>query len=221
MSSRPATDAVTAVVAGATGFAAALVETMDHRRDRPVVSVAAADDRAAVTTALEAVADLASVVHVCDDPSPTTSPLASTDAAAWEAGCERVVWRALTTLQAAHAALAQRDGGRIVVITATAGVSGAPGAVPLVAAVEGVRALAKSAARQWGALGISVNCVSVPLDLLAPALAGTTAFLPPPALARPDPVDDVAAAVKLLCGPGADGISGATLLVDGGAVMAP
>ncbi len=221
MTPRAATDPVTAVVAGVAGLGPALVETMDNRGDPSVVSVPAADDPAAVIRALEAVADIASVVHVCGDDTLASGPLASTDAAAWDAGCERVVWRALTTLQAAHAVLSRSDGGRIVMITATAGVSGAAGAVPLIAAVEGVRALAKSAARQWGAVGISVNCVSVPLELLAPAHAGLTTFLPPAALARPDPIDDVAGAVEFLCGAGAAGISGATLLVDGGAVMAP
>jgi 3-oxoacyl-[acyl-carrier protein] reductase len=107
------------------------------------------------------------------------------------------------------------------VVTATAGASGAPSSAPFVAAVEGVRAMAKSAARQWGAQGISVNCVSVPLELLAPAHAGHTSFLPPPARVRDDPVADVAGAVEFLCSPSARGISGATLLVDGGAVMAP
>ena len=221
MTPRAATDPVTAVVAGVAGLGPALVETMDNRGDPSVVSVPAADDPAAVIRALEAVADIASVVHVCGDDTLASGRLASTDAAAWDAGCERVVWRALTTLQAAHAVLSRSDGGRIVMITATAGVSGAAGAVPLIAAVEGVRALAKSAARQWGAVGISVNCVSVPLELLAPAHAGLTTFLPPAALARPDPIDDVAGAVEFLCGAGAAGISGATLLVDGGAVMAP
>jgi len=117
--------------------------------------------------------------------------------------------------------LSPHGDGRVVVVTATAGVSGAPGSVPFVAAVEGVRSLAKSAARQWGGTGISVNCVSVPLELLAPTHAGHTSFLPPPARVRDNPVADVAGAVEFLCSPGARGISGATLLVDGGAVMAP
>jgi 3-oxoacyl-[acyl-carrier protein] reductase len=137
------------------------------------------------------------------------------------AGCERVLWRALVSLQAARTVLSQAGVGRVVMITATAGVSGAANAVALVAAVEGARSMAKSAARQWGALGISVNCVSVPLGLLAPTHASETGFLPPAAIPSDDPVADAARAVEFLAGPGAHGISGATLVVDGGAVMAP
>ena len=209
------------VVGGDAGFGAALVAALD-RGPATVAAVLATDDATQASTALAAIAEPSAVVHVCaPDPAAATLPLVATDPAGWDAGCEEVVWRALTSLQSAHAVLSPHGDGRVVVVTATAGVSGAPGSVPFVAAVEGVRALAKSAARQWGAQGISVNCVSVPLDLLAPTHAGNTSFLPPSARVRDDPVGDVAGAVEFLCGPGARGISGATLLVDGGAVMAP
>lgn len=209
------------VVGGDSGFGAALMAALD-RGPATVAGVPAEDDTTRATAALAAIAEPSAVVHVCaPNPAVVTHPLVSTDPAGWHAGCEGVAWQALVTLQAAHAVLSPHGDGRIVVVTATAGVSGAPGSVPFVAAIEGVRALAKSAARQWGGAGISVNCVSVPLELLAPTHAGHTSFLPPPALVRDDPVTDVAGAVEFLCSPGARGISGATLLVDGGAVMAP
>jgi 3-oxoacyl-[acyl-carrier protein] reductase len=221
MNNQGNTDLVTAVVAGDAGFGAALVERLGRRGHGSVALVPAADEPTEAVSALDALAGLRAVVHVCgDDAARSGAPLTATDIAAWGAGCERVLWRTLCTLQAAHATLAD-GGGRVVVVTATAGVSGAPSAVPLVAAVEGARAMAKSAARQWGHVGISVNCVAVPLELLAPSLAGCTSFLPPAALPPDDPIDDVAAAVEFLGGPGARGISGTTLLVDRGAVMAP
>jgi 3-oxoacyl-[acyl-carrier protein] reductase len=221
MNTQSNTDPVTAVVAGDAGFGAALVERLGQRGPGSVALVPAADEPTEVLAALESLAGVRTVVHVCaDDAALAGAPLTATDFNAWDAGCERVLWRTLCTLQAAHAALAG-GGGRVVVVTATAGVSGAPTAVPLVAAVEGARAMAKSAARQWGGGGISVNCVAVPLELLAPNLAGLTSFLPPAALAPDDPIDDVSAALEFLGGPGARGISGATLLVDRGAVMAP
>jgi 3-oxoacyl-[acyl-carrier protein] reductase len=213
---------VTAIVAGDAGIGRGLLGALERRSRGPVVRLAPQDTPADAVTALDAVAGVAAVVHVCaDDATLPSGPLASTDAEEWDSGCERGVWRALTTLQAAHAALSRRGGGQVVMVTATAGVSGAADSVPLLAAVEGVRALAKSAARQWGALGISVNCLAVPLDLLAPTHAGLTSFLPPAAIPRADPLDDVAGAIEFLSGPDAHGISGATLLVDGGAVMAP
>jgi 3-oxoacyl-[acyl-carrier protein] reductase len=211
-----------AVFAGDAGFGRGLAVALDRRAEGRAVAVDAVDDRAAGVAALEGIGDVSAVVHVCaDDAALAAGPLASLHAAEWDTGAERVLWRVLTTLQAAHDAFARHGGGQVVVITATAGVSGAASSVPLVAAVEGARAMAKSAARQWGTLGIRVNCVAVPLELLAPTHAGLTSFLPPAAITRDDPVDDVAAAVEFLCGPGAQGITGASLLVDGGAVMAP
>jgi 3-oxoacyl-[acyl-carrier protein] reductase len=209
------------VVGGDSGFGAALAAALDWG-PATVAAVPATEDVTQAAAALAAIAEPSAVVHVCaPDAAAATHLLVETDPAGWHAGCEEVVWRALTSLQTAHAVLSLHGDGRVVVVTATAGVSGAPGSVPFVAAVEGVRALAKSAARQWGGAGISVNCVSVPLELLAPTHAGHTSFLPPPARVRDDPVADVAGAVEFLCSPGARGISGATLLVDGGAVMAP
>jgi 3-oxoacyl-[acyl-carrier protein] reductase len=222
MTLQASTDPVTAVVAGDAGFGTALVERLARRNHGPATLLPVADAPADATAALEAVGDLAAVVHVCgDDAALEPASLAATDAAAWDAGCERMLWRALCTLQAAHAAFSGRGGGRVVVVTAAIAVSGAPHWAPLLAAVEGTRAMAKSAARQWGAVNISVNCVAVPLELLAPAPTDTPSFVPPAAQSRVDPIDDVAGAIEFLAGPGARGISGATLLVDGGAVMAP
>ena len=158
------------------------------------------------------------VVHVCgDDRALVPAPLDATAPDSWDDRCERLLRAALLALQAAHTRFAA-TGGRIVLVTATTGVSGAPSLVPFTTAIEGVRAMAKSAARQWGSLGITVNTVLVPLDLLAPAVAELTSFLPPPALGRPPTVADVAAAVSAF-GDGTTGRRG--VVVDGGSVMAP
>ena len=107
----------------------------------------------------------------------------------------------------------------MVVVTATTGISGAATVVPFVTAVEGVRAMAKSAARQWGAVGITINTVLVPLELLVPGTAQLTSFLSPPALGALPSVADVAAAITAFVD--AHGTTGATVIVDGGSVMAP
>lgn len=214
--------AVTAVIGGNAGFGAALAAALGRRPSAAVVALESVDDLSQATMALQKIDDLSAVVHVCgDDTASDSGVIASTEPASWTTDCERALWRALISLQAAYATLSRRNGGHIVVITATAGLSGAAHMVPLVAAMEGTRAMAKSAARQWGASGISVNCVAVPLGLLSPNHASLTSFLPPAAIERDDPLDDVSHAVAFLTGPSADGISGATLLVDGGAVMAP
>jgi 3-oxoacyl-[acyl-carrier protein] reductase len=170
-----------------------------------------------IGTSLADHAGATTVVHVSGEQDPLVpTSLDATSAADWDARCEGILRAALLALQAAHDLLAA-TGGRIVLVTATTGISGAPSIVPFVTAIEGVRAMAKSGARQWGGIGITVNAVLVPLDLLAPTAAGLTSFLPPPALGAPPAITDVAAAVTAF----GRGTTGATVVVDGGSVMAP
>jgi 3-oxoacyl-[acyl-carrier protein] reductase len=76
---------------------------------------------------------------------------------------------------------------------------GAVGLVPLTTALEGVRALAKSAARQWADHGITVNCIVGDLELR----------------------DEIAGVVDFLAGEAGGAITGQTIVVDGGSVMLP
>lgn len=124
----------------------------------------------------------------------------------------------LDLLQGARSRLA---GGRgsIVVVAPTIGIAGASQLVALTTVVEGVRAMAKSAARQWAGEGIRVNAVLVPLEVLRPSMAPLTAHLAPPQGEVPDAGSIGAAVGAVLCGPGS--MVGATILLDGGSVMAP
>ena len=174
-----------------------------------------------LATELEGAPTADCVVYVCGDvDAAVLGALDETDADEWDRRGEQVLRDALTALQDAHRGLSAQ-GGRVVVVAPTAGIPGAPGLVPFVTAVEGVRAMVKSAARQWGAVGITVNTVLVPIELLAPATVGATSFLPPPALGRAVTVADVAGAVAAFADPDRHGVTGATVVVDGGSVMAP
>ena len=125
----------------------------------------------------------------------------------------------LALCQAVHPHLAGND-GRVVFLTPTLSMSGAPGFVPLSAAVEGQRLLAKSAARQWGVDGITVNCVA-PAPRVLGLEAGEVA-LSGPALGRDgDPEADLGPIVAFLCSAGSHFLTGATLSADGGVWMAP
>jgi 3-oxoacyl-[acyl-carrier protein] reductase len=157
------------------------------------------------------------VVHALVEPDAfTASPLADTDASAWERRCEAVIGAALWCCQAAYGALRER-GGRIVVVTPTIGLTGGANLVAYATAVEGVRALAKTAARQWGGRGIAVNCVAPPVELIGGATGPDVAA---PALGRlPDARTDVAPVVATLVGDAF--VTGTTVVVDGGTVMAP
>jgi len=129
---------------------------------------------------------------------------------AWDRRCDLPIRDAIDVAQAAHARMAGR-GGRIVFVTPSLGLTGAAGLVPLATAAEGVRSLAKTAARQWGPDGIRVSCV-------ARRVAGPVVAIP----TFEDPgVEDVAGAIALLASDEASGVTGATLVVDGGTVLVP
>jgi len=171
---------------------------------------------AATFAGIAARARISAVIHAY---FPATAlvdaPLADTPEDAWEARAEAPLRAALFVCQAAFAEL-REHGGRIILLTPTAGLVGEPGFVPITTAAEGMRSLVKSAARQWGAHGITVNCLAVPLTLFG-------ASVPPPvnrpALGRAATVDDVALAITALTSRGAAAVTGATIPVDGGVVM--
>jgi 3-oxoacyl-[acyl-carrier protein] reductase len=180
-------------------------------------------DRAHAEAAFASTRRLDVLVHVVvDDAALVAEPLADTPPEMWDERGEALVRDALFTFQAAHDRFVAAGAGRIVVVAPTSGFTGAGGFVPYSTAVEGIRALAKSAARAWAPQGITVNSVLVPPALVAPALATATAFEAPPVVGRlPDLRDDVAATVAHFAAPTSGGITGSTVIVDGGTVMAP
>ncbi len=188
--------------------------------DGPVSS--RADAEGALARAASARGPLDAVVHALVDPAAlVVKPIAETDAAAWDARCEAVLRTALWCSQAAYSHLSER-GGRLVLVTPTIGLTGAAGLVPYATAVEGLRALAKSAARQWGKLGITVNCVAPPAELVHDESASADPPVGGRALGRPpDGRTDIAPVVALLIAEPAHFVTGTTIAVDGGVVMAP
>jgi 3-oxoacyl-[acyl-carrier protein] reductase len=108
------------------------------------------------------------------------------------------------------------EGGSIVLTVPTTAMSGGANYGAAAAGFEGIRILAKSAARQWGAKGIVVNCVAVaPRWVLGDPAAVGTASIAPAALVDDDP----AAAVLSLCRAAEANITGQTVTVDAGVWM--
>jgi 3-oxoacyl-[acyl-carrier protein] reductase len=154
------------------------------------------------------------LVHVpTDEAALTRALLSATDEDAWDDRCEAVLRSALWSCQAAHALMVEQGGGSIVLVVPTAGLVGGAERAPFATAGEGMRSLAKVAARQWGSAGITVNCVAVAID----SVDGGPL---PPALGRAVDVGrDVAAVVALLASKSARAVTGVTIPVDGGVVM--
>jgi NAD(P)-dependent dehydrogenase (short-subunit alcohol dehydrogenase family) len=159
------------------------------------------------------------LVHVPDlAVAAVRTTVAQTDEAEWDARGEALLRDALHACRTAFGAMHGRD-GRIVLVTPTVGLVGAAGLAPLALAAEGMRTLAKTAARQWGNDGITVNCVAPSLDVLGIAhdVEGTVA----PALGRTPDCGDLITVIASLLREVGRAITGTTITVDGGVVMAP
>lgn len=120
----------------------------------------------------------------------------------------------------------RRTRGTLLVMTSPAGVEGSA-TLPLYATVKGaLRGFAKSLAREWAPLGVTVNVVS-PLAF-SPAMVNAIAEDPDmegrlnrrvPLGRVGDPETDVGRAVAFLVGPNAAYITGQTIGIDGGHFM--
>ncbi len=151
------------------------------------------------------------VVHVAVvDPTPET-PVTAMEEVEWDRRAELPLRAALWVLQAAY-----RHRARVVIVIPTVGMEGGAGLVALATGAEGVRLLAKSAARRWGAEGITVNVVAVPADAFG--VAAPDATRTPPALA-PSQLAGARAVASFLAT--TDSITGVTICADDGALMAP
>jgi 3-oxoacyl-[acyl-carrier protein] reductase len=135
--------------------------------------------------------------------------------AEWQRAWQDTMDAAVQACVDAHARMVG-NGGRIVLVVPTIALSGGARFAHWAAAAEGVRILAKSAARQWGADGITVNAVAVSpeLALSEPAAAGPVSIAPP-ALRDADSASFIAA-FALDPSP----VTGQTITVDGGLWMA-
>jgi NAD(P)-dependent dehydrogenase (short-subunit alcohol dehydrogenase family) len=158
------------------------------------------------------------LVHVPDLSAVVQTPVVELDEAAWDARGEALLRRALHDCRLAHAGMRER-GGRIILITPTVALVGAAGLAPFAMAAEGMRTLAKAAARQWGVLGITANCVAPSLDVFGTRhdADGSVAA----ALGRTPTLDDLVTVVASLLGDAGALITGTTITLDGGVVMAP
>jgi 3-oxoacyl-[acyl-carrier protein] reductase len=144
------------------------------------------------------------LVHVVSTSSPRSFMDLTEDD--WDAAWERPMAAALDACRRAFEA----DCRRMVFVVPVVALYGEAGRVAETTLAEGVRLLAKSAARQWGPEGISVNVIALGTSDSPPTLA-------PPALSS----RNLSPVLAMVLGESADVIAGATLVVDGGVWMAP
>jgi NAD(P)-dependent dehydrogenase (short-subunit alcohol dehydrogenase family) len=151
------------------------------------------------------------VLAAIDDDLLVSRPFVDVRPDEWDRLWERSMRAMVGSLQAVFPGMRDRGWGRVIAVTPTASMSGVAGLAPLCAVVEAQRVLAKSTARQWGAHGITVNCV-------APGSPGSAGALAPPALRGPV---DLRGVLRFVASAASAALTGATLCVDGGVWMAP
>lgn len=161
------------------------------------------------------------VIAVGAEPMPHRQEVTKVSSAQWDVRVGEMMWDALVTLQAAYSALKDR-GGRIVLVVPTVGISGAVGLVPYTTAIEGIRAMAKSASRQWGRDGVVVNLIAAPVRLFAEGLSEADAHLTNSAVMNDSTlVYSIVETAKFLLRSDIEHLAGETIVADGGSVMLP
>ncbi len=162
------------------------------------------------------------VIVVGADPMPHESSTGSASDEDWRRLTEEPMRRTLVALQRSWSVMAGR-GGRIVLVTPNIGMVGARHLVPYTTALEGIRAMTKSAARQWASSSdIVVNTIAAPLPLFAPDMRGSAGHLTAAAVPDDDNlVRSIISTLEFLLHTDSRHVVGATILVDGGALMLP
>jgi NAD(P)-dependent dehydrogenase (short-subunit alcohol dehydrogenase family) len=74
----------------------------------------------------------------------------------WISGVKGTLWG----MQAVYPIMKAKGYGRIINFVSSTGLKGEPGLADYNATKEGIRALTKTAAREWGRDGITVNCIA-------------------------------------------------------------
>ncbi|MCU1396851.1 MAG: hypothetical protein JWM34_5279 [Ilumatobacteraceae bacterium] len=154
---------------------------------------------------------------VVADIVPTPVPFVDVTDAQFDAAWEQPMRAAILAFQRAHAA----GHARVIAIVPTIGMSGAPQLGHVAATAEAIRVMVKSAARQWGADGMTVNCIAVAPELFGidPASVGETSLAPPALASKGSVVDDIVPLIRMVASADAHHITGATLTGDGGIWM--
>jgi 3-hydroxybutyrate dehydrogenase len=159
------------------------------------------------------------------------NPVASLSDEVWN---ETMIWNLYSTFWAMRAALQdmeKRQDGRIINISSVEGKHGKAILTPYVAAKHAINGLTKSAAKEYGTQGITINAICPGLVITeiikntGPATAAGMGlsfegmidmFAAESAIKRPNTTDEVAAVAVLLASKVGAGITGATYSVDGG-----
>lgn len=224
-----AADGATVTIMGrteATLRAAAEAIGAAHPESRPVrIAVGDSSVEAHVAAAVAAADEVPLAACVTTVGGGTFRPLLALDADTLESDFRRNVTTALHVIRHGAQAMARHGGGSIVCTSSSAGGHSFPFMPSYSVTKAALEALVRVAADELGPLAVRVNVVrpgivatdgeNPGLLLADPDLAAATVAEKP--LSRVGTAQDVAAAVRFLCGPESSWITGVALPVEGGA----
>ena len=188
-------------------------------------------DRAAVQGCVDQTTEryggLEIMVHNAVRGAAGVHQIADLDIDRWTGLSQTAVWASFFCAQSASPHLkAAGVRGRLILISSPSGVEGSH-TLPLYSPVKAAqRGLAKSLAREWGSVGVTVNCIAPVAE--TPALQ--SAFLSNPQLKSRlegrtplgrigDPERDTGAVAAFLASDDGSYVTGQTIVVDGGHFM--
>jgi NAD(P)-dependent dehydrogenase (short-subunit alcohol dehydrogenase family) len=132
----------------------------------------------------------------------------------------------LWAMQAVYPHMRAAQWGRIVNFASAAGIIGMTGYAAYNASKEAIRALTRTAAREWGRDGIVVNCICPGAaskrgqDYAVRDADAHGQFIRDHPIGRlGDPEDDIAPVALFLCSDASRYLTGQTLMVDGGGFL--
>jgi len=143
----------------------------------------------------------------------------------FDTGAKGTLWG----MQAVFPHMREQGWGRIVTMGSSSGMLAPVGYAPYSASNEAIRALTRSAAREWGPFGITVNCVcpvsighrAPPDDDPARMASFQRTFQDQPIARDGDAEHDIGPVIAFLLSDACRYVTGQTLMADGGALMRP
>jgi 2-hydroxycyclohexanecarboxyl-CoA dehydrogenase len=159
------------------------------------------------------------------NPQPSTIFVAveDTNEDEWEYTLRTGPTASLWFMKAAFPHMKKQNSGKIINFASSSGQMGFPGNSCYNAAKEAIRALSRTAAREWGQYGINVNIINPALDTRAfdawkkarpEFVEALKQQIPMRRLG--DPERDAGPLAVFLAGPGSDYMTGSTFMLEGG-----
>ena len=205
---------------------AAVAELVDAAPEGAVVQWRSVDvsDEDAVRSSVAAAAEPEGGLHLAVAAAGvgTLAPVIATPLSEWQKVLDTNLTGTFLTFKHAGAAIARSGGGALCAISSIAGVRTHPHGAAYCVSKAGIDMLVRNLADELGRANVRVNSVcpglvdteiSAGLIATEPVLADYLDQMP---IRRTGEVDDVAAAVRYLCGPEAGWVTGVSLSVDGG-----